>query len=482
MPDVAVVGAGPNGLAAAAVMARAGLSVELFEAGKTIGGGTRTSELMQPGHFHDICSAVHPMAVASPFFKAFELSRRINLITPDLSYGSPLDGGRAALAYRSLDKTASGLGRDGAAYRRLMAPLVDRVDDVMDFTQNQLLRIPRNPIAAGIFGLRTLEQGSGMWNARFKEESAPALLAGVAAHAISHQPSLAASGAGLMLGALGHAGGWPIPEGGSAAIAAAMAKDLVAHGGVIHTDAPIDRLEDLPATRATLLNVAPQGLLNMAGNALPGRYRGALESFRYGNGSCKVDFILSGPVPWAAKELADAGTVHLGGTRAEVARSENEVNAGKHPERPYVLVAQQSRFDSGRAPAGHHTLWAYCHVPTGSTRDMTEAVTAQVERFAPGFRDLVVESKAITAAGLAKYNRNYVGGDFSAGTMDMLNLVQRPVVSPVPWRTPLRGVYLCSSSTPPGPGVTGMPGYHAAKYALRDMFGLSVPALGLAAT
>ncbi len=461
-------------------MARAGLSVELFEAGSTIGGGTRTSEVMRPGHFHDICSAVHPMAVASPFFKAFELSRRINLITPELSYGSPLDGGRAALAYRSLDRTAEGLGRDGDAYRRLMAPLVDQIDGIMDFTQNQLLRIPRNPLAAGVFGLRTLEQGSVLWNARFKEDLAPALLSGVAAHPISHQPSLAASGGGLMLGALGHAGGWPIPEGGSAAIAAAMAEDLVAHGGVIHTDAPIDRLEDLPAARATLLNVAPQGLLNMAGSALPVRYRGALESFRYGNASCKVDFILSGPVPWAAKGLADAGTVHLGGTRAEVARSENEVNAGKHPERPYVLVAQQSRFDSSRAPAGHHTLWAYCHVPTGSTRDMTEAITAQLERFAPGFRDLVVESKVITAAELAKYNRNYVGGDFSAGTMDILNLVQRPVVSRVPWRTPLRGVYLCSSSTPPGPGVTGMPGYYAARHALQDMFGLSVPRLGLA--
>ena len=391
MPDVTVVGAGPNGLAAAAVMARAGLSVELFEAGKTIGGGARTSELMQPGHFHDVCSAVHPMAVASPFFKAFELSRRVNLITPELSYGSPLDGGRAALAYRSLDRTAAGLGRDGAAYRRLMAPLVNRIEGVMDFTQNQLLRIPREPLAAGIFGLRTLEQGSVFWNARFKEVLAPALLSGVAAHAISHQPSLAASGAGLMLGALGHAGGWPIPEGGSASIVAALADDIVAHGGVIHTDAPIDRLEDLPPAPATLLNVAPQGLLAMAGSALPSGYRTALESFRYGNGSCKVDFILSGPVPWEAADLADAGTVHVGGTRAELAHAENEVSAGRHPERPYVLVAQPSRFDPGRAPAGRHTLWTYCHVPAGSTKDMAEAITAQLERFAPGFRDLVAK-------------------------------------------------------------------------------------------
>lgn len=480
MPDVAVVGAGPNGLAAAAVMARAGLSVEVFEAAATIGGGTRTSELMQPGHFHDVCSAVHPMAVASPFFKAFELSRRINLLTPELSYGSPLDGGRAALAFRSLDRTAEGLGRDGEAYRRLMAPLVQRIDDVMDFTQNQLLRIPRNPLAAGIFGLRTVEQGLPVWNARFKEEYAPALLTGVAAHAVSHLPSLAASGAGLMLGALGHAGGWPIPAGGSASIAAALAQDIVSHGGVIHTDAPINRLKDLPAARSTLLDVAPKGFLDMAGDALAGRYRRALESFRYGDGSCKVDFILSGPVPWAARELADAGTVHLGGTRAEVARAENEVSAGKHPERPYVLVAQQTRFDSSRAPSGRHTLWTYCHVPAGSTRDMTETITAQLERFAPGFRDVVLESKAITAAGLGTYNRNYVGGDFSAGTMDMLNLVRRPVVSPVPWRTPLRGVYLCSSSTPPGPGVTGMPGFHAARYALKDVFGQGVPFLGCA--
>lgn len=479
MPDVNVVGAGPNGLAAAAVMARAGLSVELFEAAATIGGGTRTTELMRPGYFHDVCSAVHPMALESPFFRAFELSRRVELVSPELSYGSPLDGGRAALAWRSLDRTAFELGRDGAAYRRLLAPLVARIDGIMDFTQNQLLRIPRDPVAAAIFGLRTAEQGSPLWNARFREDKAPALLSGVASHPISHQPSLAAAGAGLMLSALGHAQGWPIPIGGSAAIAEALARDIRAHGGTIHTAAPVDRLEDLPSARATLLNVSPRGLARMAGDALPARYRSSLESFRYGNGACKVDFILSGPVPWQAADLAGAGTVHVGGTREELARSENEVAAGRHPDRPYILVSQPSRFDAGRAPDGRQTLWTYCHVPAGSTRDMTEAVTAQLERFAPGFRDLIVESHAVSAAGLAEYNRNYIGGDFSVGSMDLRGLVQRPVVSPVPWRTPLRGVYLCSSSTPPGPGVTGMPGLHAATYALRDMFGLPVPALGL---
>ncbi|HEY9355960.1 MAG TPA: NAD(P)/FAD-dependent oxidoreductase [Arthrobacter sp.] len=479
MPEVAVVGSGPNGLAAAAVMARAGLQVEVFEAAGTIGGGTRTSELMLPGHVHDICSAVHPMALASPFFRAFELARRVELVVPELSFGSPLDGGRAALAYHSLDRTVQGLGLDGAAYRKLMGPIVSRIGGVMDLTQHQLLRIPKDPVAAAIFGLRTLEQGSGLWNMRFREELAPALLSGVAAHAVSRLPSLAAAGAGLMLNALAHAQGWPIPVGGSASIAAALADDIRAHGGVIHTNRPVESLRELGGTRATLLDVAPRGLLNMAGDDLPGKYRRTLESFRYGNGSCKVDYILSGPVPWAAEELADAGTVHVGGTRAELADAENEVSAGKHPERPYVLVAQPSRFDAGRAPDGRQILWAYCHVPAGSTRDMGEAVTAQLERFAPGFRDLVVQVQVTTAAELADYNRNYVGGDFSAGLMDVRGLIQRPVVSPVPWRTPLPGVYLCSSSTPPGPGVTGMPGFYAAKYALKDIFDLKVPPLGI---
>ncbi|MDI3194485.1 NAD(P)/FAD-dependent oxidoreductase [Pseudarthrobacter sp. AL07] len=479
MPDVAIVGSGPNGLAAAAMMARAGLSVEVHEAAATIGGGTRTAELMQPGHFHDICSAVHPMALASPFFRDFELARRIDLVVPELSFGSPLDGGRAALGYHSIDRTVQGLGRDGDAYRRLLGPLVDRIGGVMDLTQHQLLRIPRDPLAAVLFGLRTLEQGSRLWNTRFKEELAPALLSGVAAHAVSHLPSLASAGAGLMLTALAHAQGWPVPLGGSASIAAALEADIRAHGGVIHTGAPIEGLHQLRGARAILLDVAPKGLLAITGDRLPARYRQALETFRYGNGSCKVDFILSGPVPWAAEELGDAGTVHVGGTRAELALAENDVSAGRHPERPYVLVAQPSRFDTGRAPAGRQILWTYCHVPAGSTRDMGEAVTAQLERFAPGFRDVVVQRHVTTAAELASYNRNYVGGDFSAGIMDVRGLVQRPVVSRVPWRTPVPGVYLCSSSTPPGPGVTGMPGYFAAKYALRDMFGLEVPSLGL---
>ncbi|WP_211877256.1 phytoene desaturase family protein [Pseudarthrobacter albicanus] len=479
MPDVAVVGSGPNGLAAAVTMARAGLKVHVYEAAPTPGGGLRTSELMEPGHLHDVCSAVHPMAIASPFFRQFELSRRIRLSVPDVSYGSPLDGGRAALAYRSLDRTAAGMGRDGGAYRRLMAPLVRHVDGITGLTLNQLLRVPRDPAAAAVFGLRTLEQGTRLWNARFREDLAPALLTGAAAHATAALPGLAAAGAGLMLGTLAHAGGWPIPQGGSAAISRALVADLEAHGGVVETGVRIGSLAELPPVRAALLDVAPPALLRLARGRFPARYRRALEAFRFGNAACKVDFILSGPVPWAAPGLADAGTVHVGGTRDEMAEAENLVAAGRHPERPYVLLSQPSRFDAGRAPDGRHILWSYCHVPSGSDVDMAEAVTAQLERFAPGFRDLVVRYQVTTAAGLAEYNENYVGGDYGAGLMDLRGLLRRPVLSPVPWRTPLPGVYLCSSSTPPGPGVTGMPGFHAATYALKDIFGLPVPGLGI---
>ncbi|MEC5190790.1 MULTISPECIES: phytoene desaturase family protein [unclassified Arthrobacter] len=479
MPDVAVVGSGPNGLAAAVTLARAGLKVHVYEAAPSPGGGLRTTELIEPGHFHDVCSAVHPMALASPFFRGFELSRRIRLEVPEVSYGTPLDGGRAALAYRSLEQTAAGLGRDGTAFRQLMAPLVQHADGITDLTLNQLLRVPRDPLAAALFGARVLEQGSPLWGARFREDLAPALLTGVAAHAVSRLPALAAAGAGLMLGTLAHTVGWPVPIGGSAAIAAAMIADIEAHGGAVETGARIGSLAELPPVQATLLDVAPPGLLRLAGGKLPERYSRALESFRFGDGACKVDFILSGPVPWAAPGLADAGTIHVGGTRAEMAEAENHVAAGRHPARPYVLVSQPSPFDAGRAPAGRHILWSYCHVPAGSTVDMAEAVIAQLERFAPGFRDLIIGHHVTTAAGLSLYNENYVGGDFSAGLMDLRGLLQRPVFGPVPWRTPLPGVYLCSSSTPPGPGVTGMPGYHAAKYALRDIFGLAVPRLGL---
>ncbi|MCQ1948543.1 NAD(P)/FAD-dependent oxidoreductase [Arthrobacter sp. zg-Y859] len=477
MSDVSVVGAGPNGLAAAVIMARAGLEVEVFETQSTVGGGSRTKELMEPGHLHDICSAVHPMALASPFFRSFGLDRRINLVVPEISYASPLDGGRAALAYRNLDRTVEGLGRDGAAYRGLMEPLVRRSEAITELLMGSLLSVPRDPIALASFGLAALDQGTPLWNRRFLEDAAPALLSGVAAHPVGKMPSLPSAGGGLMLGTLAHSVGWPIPVGGSQAIAEAMADDLRAHGGKISTGHRITSLDEVAGSRAIILDVSPSVLLELGGERLPPRYARALERFRYGNAACKVDFILSGPVPWANPEMSRTGTAHLGGTRAELAAAEADVAAGRHPARPYVLLSQPSGFDPTRAPAGRSVLWSYCHVPAGSTVDMTEAVTAQIERFAPGFRDVIVDSRVTTAADLAQYNANYVGGDFGGGAVTLAQMLIRPVLSPKPWRTALPGVYLSSASTPPGPGVHGMGGLHAAKLALKDVFGLPMPSL-----
>ncbi|WP_299169445.1 NAD(P)/FAD-dependent oxidoreductase [uncultured Arthrobacter sp.] len=481
MADVAIVGAGPNGLAAGVVMARAGLSVEVFEAERTLGGGSRTMELLEPQHFHDICSAVHPMALASPFFREFGLSERIPFVVPELSYANPLDDGRAGLAYRDLGRTALGLGKDGQAWRRLMRPLVQRIDGVVDTGLNQFLRIPRHPVAAALLGVRTLEQGSPLWNLRFSTEEASALFTGVAAHAVAPLPALAAAGAGLTLGALAHAVGWPIPVGGSQALVTAMADDIRAHGGAIHTARRIESVGEFDDARAVLLDVSPGAVGGLAGDRLPQSYLSTLDRFRFGDGACKVDFILSGPVPWANDEVRTAGTVHAGGTRAEVAASEADVAAGRHPEKPYVLVSQPSLFDSSRALHGRHVLWTYCHVPNGSTQDMTDAIVRQIERFAPGFRDIVVRSHATTAAELEQHNANYVGGDFSGGAVTIPQLLARPSFGPNPWRMPAKGLYLCSASTPPGPGVHGMGGYHAAKLALKDVFGLPMPDLSPAA-
>lgn len=471
--DAVVVGAGPNGLAAAVTLARAGLTVRVYEAAPNPGGGARTEELTIPGYRHDVCSAVHPMALASPFFRDFGLEHRIDLRLPPASYGHPLDGGRAGIAWRDLDRTADGLGRDGRAYARLLRGLAANADALMDTVGSSLVRVPPHPLVAVRFGLAVLEQGSFAWNARFREEVAPAMLTGVAAHAIRPMPSLATAGAGLVLTAHAHARGWPIPVGGSAAIIGAMVDDLRAHGGEVVTDAAVDDLAALPPARAVVLDVTPRGLDRIAGDRLPGGYRTALRRFRYGNAAAKVDFALSGPVPWANTALAEAGTVHVGGSRAEIAAGEREVARGRHPDSPYVLVSQPSIVDPSRAPAGHQTLWTYTHVPAGSTVDPTEAVVRQIERFAPGFRDVVLVSSARSAVDLEADNANYIGGDIASGAPTLMQLVRRPVISPDPWRTPLRGVYLASSSTPPGPGVHGLAGWHAAQSALRHEFGLT---------
>jgi phytoene dehydrogenase-like protein len=471
--DAVVVGSGPNGLAAAVTLARAGLSVRVFEREETIGGGARTMELTLPGFHHDVCSAVHPMALASGFFRNFRLQDRIELRLPEISYGHPLDGGRAGIAYRDIERTAASLGRDGDAWRSLMGPLAEHADAVARFAGSPILRIPRNPITVARFGLRALEQGLPTWNLRFRERVAPAMLTGVAAHSIRTMPSLATAGAGLSLGAYAHGRGWPIPVGGSQAIVDAMADDLRAHGGEIVTGTAVDDIAEVSGAKAVLFDTSARGLLRIAGDRLPDGYVRRVESFRYGNAVAKVDFALSGPVPWTNAELRKAGTLHVGGNREEIAAAEAEVAAGRHSERPYVLLAQPSILDEGRAPDGGHVLWAYTHVPKGSTLDQTETITRQIERFAPGFRDLILASSSKTAEDMEDQNPNYVAGDIAAGEASMRQLIARPILSLDPWRTPARGVYLASSSTPPGPGVHGLAGWYAARSALKHEFGIT---------
>jgi phytoene dehydrogenase-like protein len=435
-------------------------------------------ELTLPGFLHDVCSAVHPLALASEFFRAFALERRVEFIIPDASFAQPLDGARGAVAYRSLTRTAEELGRDGAAYARLLGPLARRADAVAAFTGAPLLPVPRHPLALARFGIAAMEQGGPLWNVRFREDAAPALLAGSMAHAILPMPGLGAAGAGLSLTAYAHARGWPIPVGGTQAITDALLADLLAHGGTIETGVEVASLDELPPARTVMLDVTPRALLRLVGDRVPAGYRRALERFRYGNGIAKVDFALSDPVPWADARLRRAGTVHVGGTRADIARAEREVAHGRHPESPYVLVSQPTVFDASRAPAGRHTLWAYTHVPAGSRVDRAEAVVRQIERFAPGFRDTILATSSMDAVAVEDHNPNYIGGDISAGEASFGQLLVRPVASGDPWRTPIAGVYLCSASAAPGPGVHGMVGWWAARSALAHEFGVrDAPAL-----
>lgn len=472
-PDVVVVGAGPNGLAAAVTMARAGLVVQVLERG-AVGGGASTAELTLPGFRHDRGSAVHPMAVASPFFRRFRLTERTPFITPRLSYAHPLADGRAALAWRSLDRTADELGPDGAAWRRLLGPLVQRAGEVGRLSTGPILRVPPLPVATAWFGARVLEQGTPLWNVRWRGEAAPALLTGVQAHAIRPLPGLGPAAAGLALAVAAHAGGWPIPVGGTQAIADVLAADLLAHGGTIDTGVEVRGPADLPAVRAVVFDTGVPALLDIAGGMLPDRLRVRLARFRFGSGAAKVDFALDGPIPWSNRAAREAGTLHLGGTRAAIAAGEAAVARGEHPADPYVLVAQPTVLDPSRAPAGKHVLWAYTHVPPGSTADPTARITDQVERFAPGFRDLILASSASTAADLALWNPNYGGGDIGTGHAGVAQLLARPTASADPWRL-AKGLYLCSAAAVPGPGVHGMGGYLAARSVLRHEYGIRTP-------
>jgi phytoene dehydrogenase-like protein len=467
--DVVVVGSGPNGLAAAVTLARAGLSVHVIEGAVTPGGGCRTEELTLPGFRHDVCSAVHPLAAASPFFTGTDLAARgVRLLTPKVAFAHPLDGGRAAAVAGSVAETAGGLGPDGGAYRRLLDPLVRDVSLTLPAILAPLRSFPGHPLAMARFGLEGLLPAS-LLARRFRTEEARALLAGVAAHAMLPLTAPLTSGFGLVLMTAAHSVGWPVAEGGSAAITGALVAELTSLGGQVETGRWVQSLDSLPRARAVLLDVSPRQLISLAGDRLGAAHRGALRRFRYGPGACKVDWALSGPVPWQAAACREAGTVHLGGTFEEVARSESEVAVGKVPERPYCIVAQPGVVDPTRAPAGKQTLWAYCHVPAGSTADMADRIEAQIERFAPGFRDLILARAVRTAAGMEQYNPNYVGGDINSGAGTLRQTIFRPTARWNPYRTALRGVYLCSASTPPGGGVHGMCGAWAARTALADL-------------
>ncbi len=464
--DAVVVGSGPNGLTAAAALAAANRRVLVLEAADEIGGGTRTAELTLPGFHHDVCSAIHPFGAASHAFAELGLAGHgLEWSHPEVALAHPLDGGRVALLHRSLDATVDGLGADGPAYRKLLGPFVHGWDHIYPLVSGPLLRIPRHPISAARFGLAAARPASWVVR-RFETAEARALLAGNAAHAITRLERPLTAGVGLALMAAGHVAGWPAARGGSQRIADALAAALTDRGGEVVTGTRVTGLADLPPAATVLFDVAPRALASIAADRLPPGYLRRLRSWKHGPAAFKVDWALDGPVPWAAEAARRAGTVHVGGTWEEIAAAEAEVMAGGHPQRPFVLTAQQSVFDPGRAPAGRHGLWGYCHVPNGSTVDMTDRIESQIERFAPGFRDLILARHVITPAQFEEYNPNYVGGDITTGAMSVRQMVARPAPSLDPYSTPASGLYLCSAATPPGGGVHGMCGWHAARSAL----------------
>jgi phytoene dehydrogenase-like protein len=453
--DAVVVGSGPNGLAAAVTLARAGLSVHVVEGAKSAGGGCRTEELTLPGFRHDVCSAVHPLVALSPFFAdpAFN-GLRARLAQPSVPFAHPLDHGGGAAAFRSLEATADALGADGPAYASLLGPMVDAAEDIATAALSPMRGLPANPVALARFGWEGVRSLDHLVT-RFRSEPARALLAGVAAHAERPLSAPVTAGFALLLTLAAHAVGWPVVSGGSGAIADALVTELQRLGGEVETGRWVARVDELPASTAVVLDVAPAALPGLVGDALPEAYQRAMGRFRSGPGVCKVDWSLSGPVPWSAEVCRWAGTVHLGGTAAEVARSEADVWAGRHSERPFCIVVQPGVVDPTRAPDGAQTLWGYCHVPNGSDQDRTAAIEAQVERFAPGFADLVLDRRTVTASHMALDNPNYVGGDIGGGANDLVQIMSRPVPAWNPYRTPTPGVYLCSASTPPGGGSTG---------------------------
>ena len=467
--DAVVVGAGPNGLSAAVELARNGCSVAVVEAESTIGGGARSAEITLPGFVHDLGSAIHPFGYASPYFRSLPLEDHgLEWIHPPASLAHPFDDGTAAMLERSTEATGATLGPDAEAYRRVMDPLVEDARTIVA-TLTGSPEVPPHPLALAAAGLRSLRSARRIAGDTFEGEKAKGLFAGNAAHSFLPLEKRPSALFGFVLGTLGHAFGWPLPRGGSQQIADALASYLRSLGGEIFTETRVRLVDEVPRTRTVLFDVTPRQLLSIAGDHFTERYRRALQRYRYGPGVFKVDFALDGPIPWQAEECLRAGTVHLGGTLEEISAGEAAVARGKHPERPWILLAQQSLFDRTRAPEGKHTVWAYCHVPNGSTFDMTERIEAQIERFAPGFRERILARSVSGPAELESQNANLVGGDVCGGYMDLHQLLARPMIRLNPYSTPAEGLYICSSSTPPGGSVHGLCGFLAARAALRRL-------------
>lgn len=485
--DAVVVGSGPNGLAAAVTLARAGLSVCVLEAQETIGGGARTLGLgLGDGVIHDLCSAVHPLAIGSPFFRAFDVAARgVELVTPEASYAQPLDDEPAAIAWKDIDRTADELGADGAVWRGVFGTLARHWDLVVELALSDKRSIPGSLLtpravpAAGVFGAMVGMIGTPLQDLPLRTTRARALLTGVAAHASGPIPGLAPAATAMLLATLAHGTGWPIPVGGSQALTDTLVADLRAHGGEVQTGHHVRTWRDVPPARAVLLDTTAGAAADILANRLPRSLERALRGFRHGDAAAKVDFVLSGPVPWRDADVARAGTQHLGGTREQLAAAEAEVAAGRTPERPTVLVSDPAASNPARIQGGLRPLWAYAHVPADDPTDPTELVTRQIERFAPGFRDLVVTSRGISADRMSQHNPALVGGDIAMGRVTMPSMIARPTPRWNPYRLGETGWYLCSAATPPGPGVHGMNGWHAAKRVLREQFGIrTMPHLG----
>ncbi len=467
--DALVIGSGPNGLAAAVELARAGHSVRVLEAADELGGGTRNAELTLPGFVHDVCSAVHPMGILSPFYTTLPLAEHgLSWIRPPASIAHPLDDGPAILLERSVERTAAGLGRDARAYQRLVGPFVDRAGELLADAMAPL-RIPQHPIQMARFGLRAAFSANRLARLLFREERARALLAGCAGHSVLPLSQPLTAALGVLFAVTGHAEDWPVARGGSHAITRALAAYLASLGGELETGHRVERLDALPAARVVLFDTSPEQLARIAGDALPAGYRRRLGRYRYGPGVFKLDWALDGPIPWKDPACLTASTVHVGGTLEEICASERDMYQGRHSERPYLIVCQQSQFDPTRAPAGKHTGYAYCHVPHGSTLDRTAVIEAQIERFAPGFRDRILARHTMNTADFERHNANYKGGAITGGVADALQLFNRPVTRLDPYSTPNPRLFICSAATPPGGGVHGQCGYWAARSAIRRL-------------